>query len=48
MSFVQANDWLNENILLPPIYILEPRILQDWIEHQKAALYSEYGQGKSR
>lgn len=38
ITSAEANDWLNENIPLPPTYLLEFKILQDWIEYQKADL----------
>lgn len=37
MTSAQANEWLNENISLPPYYFLETGILQDWIDYQNAA-----------
>ena len=43
MTSAQANDWLNENIPLPPSYILETIILQNWIEYQKTALAFRIG-----
>lgn len=39
MTSTQANEWLNENIPLPPDYSWEKEygIFQDWIDYQDAA-----------
>lgn len=39
MTSAKANDWLNENIPLPPGYSWErkPEVFEDWIDYQDAA-----------
>lgn len=37
MTSAQANDWLNENIPLPPYYFWENNFYQDWIDFRNAA-----------